>query len=151
MNTDGGEPPVFDRAQCLALMRSVPIGRVVYIDRALPAITPVNFVLDGDAVIIRTGSDFALAAALRETVVAFEVDDIDPETLNGWWVTATGRARLLGASVDAAQTARLPLRPWVRMPNAQFIRIQCRYVAGGRFDLSAHVGPVGETATQTGT
>jgi uncharacterized protein len=151
MNADAGELPAFGRAQCLTLMRTVRIGRVVYTDQALPAVTPVNFVVDGDAVIIHTGSGSTLAAALRGTVAAFEVDHVDSETGNGWWVTVTGRTQLLGATADVAYANRLPLRPWVQAPNAQFVRISCQHVSGGRFDLAAHADPVDGSVSQPET
>lgn len=36
-----------DRAECLSLLRTVPVGRIVFTECALPAIQPVNFTLDG--------------------------------------------------------------------------------------------------------
>jgi nitroimidazol reductase NimA-like FMN-containing flavoprotein (pyridoxamine 5'-phosphate oxidase superfamily) len=107
----------FGRERCLALLTSVPIGRVVYTDQALPAVTPVTFVLDGDEVTIRTASGSALAAAVRGAVVAFQADRIDPATLSGWSVTIVGRAHLVKVSEDAA---------------GQYIRIAARHVSGGR-------------------
>jgi hypothetical protein len=121
----------FGRERCLALMASVPIGRVVYTDQALPAVTPVNFVLDGDQVTIHTASGSMLAAAVRGAVVAFQADEIDPVTLTGWSVTVVGRALLLKVPEGA------PLRPWVRLPSGQYIRIAARRVSGGRLTLAA--------------
>lgn len=111
----------FGRARCLALLTSVPIGRVVYTDQALPAVTPVNFVLDGDEVTILTDSGSALAAAVRGAVVAFQADRIDPATLTGWSVTVVGRAHLVQVPEDAAGQA-----------SGQYIRIAARHVSGGR-------------------
>jgi nitroimidazol reductase NimA-like FMN-containing flavoprotein (pyridoxamine 5'-phosphate oxidase superfamily) len=111
----------FDRARCLSLLTSVPIGRVVYTDQALPAVTPVSFVLDGEAVAILTVSGSALAVAVRGAVVAFQADRIDPATLTGWSVTVVGRARLVEVPEDAAGPA-----------SRHFIRIATRHVSGGR-------------------
>ncbi|GAB3979568.1 pyridoxamine 5'-phosphate oxidase family protein [Actinoallomurus acanthiterrae] len=149
MKTDVGESPAFDRAQCLTLVKSVPIGRVVYTHQALPAVMPVNFVLDGEMVIIRTGSDSTLAAAALGTVVAFEVDHLHRDTLNGWWVTVTGHAQLLDDPADDTH-AGFGLRPWTQAPNARFIGISSQYITGGRFDLT-HIDPLDEPVTRTGT
>lgn len=111
----------FGRGGCLALLTSVPIGRVVYTDQALPAVTPVNFVLVGDEVTILTASGSALAAAVRGAVVAFQADRIDPATRTGWSVTIVGRAHLVEVNEDAAGRA-----------SGQCIRIAARHVSGGR-------------------
>jgi nitroimidazol reductase NimA-like FMN-containing flavoprotein (pyridoxamine 5'-phosphate oxidase superfamily) len=132
MKAEKDDPRSFSREQCLALVASVPIGRVVYTDQALPAVVPMNFVLDGDEVVIHTGSGSAFAAALRNAVVAFQVDDFDSDTTTGWSVTITGLARLVDAGQEATCLARLPLGPWVPTTNGQFIRIPARHVGGHR-------------------
>jgi nitroimidazol reductase NimA-like FMN-containing flavoprotein (pyridoxamine 5'-phosphate oxidase superfamily) len=132
MKAEKDDPQYFSREQCLALVASVPIGRVVYTDQALPAVMPMNFVLDGDEVLIHTGSGSTLAAAIRNAVVAFQVDDFDSDTTTGWSVTITGRARLVDGGEEATRLARLPLRPWVPTKNGQFIRIPARHVSGRR-------------------
>jgi nitroimidazol reductase NimA-like FMN-containing flavoprotein (pyridoxamine 5'-phosphate oxidase superfamily) len=68
---------VLSRDECLSLLASMPVGRLVFTDRALPAIVPVNFVLSGGHIVLRTGATSSLAAAVRGSVVAFEVDCID--------------------------------------------------------------------------
>ncbi len=139
MNADMDDPPVFGRERCLALAASVPIGRVVYTDQALPAVLPMNFVLDHGEVVIRTASGSALAAAIRNAVVAFQADDFDPSTGTGWSITITGQARLVDGVEEAAHLARLPLHPWVPAVDGQFIRIPARRVSGRRFGPAAHV------------
>jgi nitroimidazol reductase NimA-like FMN-containing flavoprotein (pyridoxamine 5'-phosphate oxidase superfamily) len=126
--------------ECLDLLGSVPIGRVVYTDRALPAVLPVNFVLDHGDVTIHTGSNATLAAALGNTVVAFHADEFDPVTAAGWAVTVLGRARLVDDPAEIERAAALPLRPWVRAPHGVFVRIPIRQVSGDRMGpaVSAH-------------
>jgi hypothetical protein len=77
------------RRRCLELIGSVPPGRVVFTDRALPAIRPVNHLLDGETIVIRSslGAGLAAAAAAHGAlVVAYEADDIDGLTHAGWSV-----------------------------------------------------------------
>ncbi|MEV0831043.1 pyridoxamine 5'-phosphate oxidase family protein [Nonomuraea rubra] len=64
-----------------------------FTDRALPAVQPVAFHLDGERIVIRTGIGSKLAAATRNAVVAFEADEFDPEERTGWSVTVIGHAR----------------------------------------------------------
>ena len=135
MKAENGAPRAFNREQCLALMASVPVGRVVYTDQALPAVLPMNFLLDGDEVVIHTASSSALAAVIRNAVVAFQADAFDPETSTGWSITITGRARFVDGAEKTAHLARLPPRPWALVANGQFIRIPARNVEGH------HLGP----------
>src|SRR5207244_229686 len=65
------------RDECMRLLASVPVGRIVYTRQALPAVALVNFaLLDGD-ILIRTDAEDELAAATRDAVVAFEADRVD--------------------------------------------------------------------------
>ncbi|MEU6806599.1 pyridoxamine 5'-phosphate oxidase family protein, partial [Streptomyces neyagawaensis] len=45
---------VLDRQECLRLLAKVPVGRVVYTRRALPAVLPVNFALDSDDAVVHS-------------------------------------------------------------------------------------------------
>ena len=66
------------RDECMRLMGSVPVGRIVYTRQALPAVELVNFTLDDGDIIIRTDAGGKLAAATRGAVVAFEADSVRP-------------------------------------------------------------------------
>jgi hypothetical protein len=144
VNADRDDARVFSREHCLALMASVPIGRVVYTDRALPAVMPMNFVLEGEEVTIHTGSDSALAAAVRNAVVAFQADDYDSQSMTGWSVTITGQARLVSRPEELTRLMRLPLRPWVNVPSGRLIRIPAQHVTGGRIGLAIPLDASGE-------
>ena len=49
----------------------------MYTAAAMPAAHPVNYLLDGEEVVFRTGSGTKLTAAARGIVVGFQVDEID--------------------------------------------------------------------------
>jgi nitroimidazol reductase NimA-like FMN-containing flavoprotein (pyridoxamine 5'-phosphate oxidase superfamily) len=118
-----------DRAESLRRLAAVPVGRVVFTWRALPAIRPVNHLLDGDEVIIRTHLGAALVAAGEAgMVVAYEADELDAATRRGWSVVVVGAARLVEPA-DARRYTEL-LRPWVHMPMDQVVRIHCEIVNG---------------------
>lgn len=104
-----------DRLEALELLASVDYGRVVFSLNALPAIRPVNHLLDNHRIIIRTRLTSAFAQALTvadRVVVAYEADHIDPVTHAGWCTVITGRAH---AVPDPAQIAYYEdrLQPWV--------------------------------------
>jgi nitroimidazol reductase NimA-like FMN-containing flavoprotein (pyridoxamine 5'-phosphate oxidase superfamily) len=123
-----------DRAEAMALLAAAAYGRIVFTQRALPAIRPVNHVVDGDDIIVRTRLSAAVGTAVaRRTgiVVAYEADEIDPRLRLGWSVVATGYA---AAVTDPEEIARLEglLTPWVDMSTDMVIRIQPEIVTGFR-------------------
>ncbi|MEU7863974.1 pyridoxamine 5'-phosphate oxidase family protein [Nonomuraea sp. NPDC049141] len=111
MKLDSAGLQVLSHEECMRLLPSCPIGRIVFTDRALPAVQPVNFCLDGEDIVIRTAAGSKLAAATRNAVVAFEVDDFDSGERTGWSVTVVGYARVADDS-QVARLERLPLTPW---------------------------------------
>jgi nitroimidazol reductase NimA-like FMN-containing flavoprotein (pyridoxamine 5'-phosphate oxidase superfamily) len=137
MKFDAHGLEILERADCLGLLASVPLGRVVFTDRALPAIQPVNFVLDGEDVIIRAATGSKLALAMRDTVVAFEADDFDPATRTGWSVTLIGHARPVEDPDEVTRLMRLRLQPWTPGPNDRFIRVSGSDLAGRRIHQSS--------------
>lgn len=132
MRFDANGLEVLCREDCLDLMRSVPLGRVVFTDRALPAVQPVAFVLDGDDVVIATARGSRLAAATRGAIVAFETDSFDPRNRSGWSVTMVGQARAVRGTAEIRRLSGLPLRSWTPGPPDHYIRIHCAYVSGRR-------------------
>lgn len=80
-STPGRTYPVeLDRAECLRLLESVDLGRVIYTERAMPAAYPVRYALDGEEIFFRTDNLVMLAAAAKGAVSAIQVDQIDPQT-----------------------------------------------------------------------
>ncbi|MFB4320577.1 pyridoxamine 5'-phosphate oxidase family protein [Actinomadura sp. 21ATH] len=142
MRTAHESPETLGREESLALLATVPLGRVAFTDRALPAVQPVDFVLDGDrSVIVRTGEDSELAAALRGAIVAFEADDIDPGTATGWSVTLVGQAVQVTDPAEIAHVERLRLHPWAPGRRRHFIRIRPRHVSGARMARPGRAEP----------
>lgn len=117
--------------ESLHLLASVPLGRVVFTHRALPAIRPVNHIVDRGDVIIRTHLGAALlSAAGPGVVVAYQADSIDPQHRLGWSVIVTGFARLV-TDPEQVDLYHQRLRPWVEQPSMeQVIRIQADLVTG---------------------
>lgn len=101
--TDRHGLEVLPLAQCLALLRSRPLGRLAYVTAGTPTVVPVNHLVDGSAVVIRSFAGAKLHAALVEAPVAFQLDDHDPSRGTGWSVLVTGRATIID---DDDQTAR---------------------------------------------
>lgn len=123
---------ILDREESLRLLATCTLGRVGLSMRSLPTVLPVNFLLDGDVIIVRTGAGSKLEAALGHAVVAFEVDDIDPMYHEGWSVVVTGVADVVTDPVEIARLEQLPLRPWSTVPGDTFVTIRTELVSGRR-------------------
>ncbi|WP_030923250.1 pyridoxamine 5'-phosphate oxidase family protein [Streptosporangium amethystogenes] len=132
MKLDSAGLQVFSHEKCMHLLASCPIGRIVFTDRALPSVQPVNFCLDGNDIVIRTTVGSKLASATRRTIVAFEIDDFDPEERTGWSVTVVGYARAVDDPREMARLAELPLTPWALGSRDHFIVITAKHVSGQR-------------------
>jgi Pyridoxamine 5'-phosphate oxidase len=119
--------------EALRLLGSVPFGRVVFTARALPAIRPVNHLVDGNMIIIRTSLGSALSADVDDTgtVVAYEADEIDPVTRQGWSVVVVGRAIPVREGALSARY-RQALQPWAAGHRDEVIAISTDMVTGYR-------------------
>jgi hypothetical protein len=111
-------PPVpgpLSRDQCFQLIAEAAYGRVVYTESALPAVSLVTFVLDGEVLRFDIDADSALAEASRAGVLAFEADSVDARDGLGWTVTVTGHAK---------HVATHPLRPAADAPAAGKVTVK---------------------------
>lgn len=145
MDKDSLGLEVLSRAQCLELLGQVVVGRIVLTVGALPAIMPVNFVLHEGAVVIRTDTGTKLAAAARNAIVAFEVDQLDATGQLGWSVSLVGRATEVTAPDELAELRPLPLRPWAPGERDHYIRIRPELISGRRIGSAS--APSAEPAT----
>lgn len=132
MRQDTAGLEVLSREDCLYLLGSVPVGRVVFTDRALPAVQPVNFVLHQGSVVFRTGAGSKLAAATREAIVAFQADRFDNDSETGWSVSVVGPARVVTDEAEIEELRQLPLRSWAPTGRDHFVRIAVTHVSGRR-------------------
>jgi nitroimidazol reductase NimA-like FMN-containing flavoprotein (pyridoxamine 5'-phosphate oxidase superfamily) len=93
--------------ECLRRLDASAVGRVAITEHALPAIVPVNYLrIDGNLV-FRTDPNGMLAHGCDGTVVAFEIDEVDPAGSTGWSVLVVGTAQLLRGDDAAATGANL--------------------------------------------
>lgn len=120
-------------AECWQLLRGVSVGRVVFTMNAMPAIRPVNHIVDGQAIIIRShlGSAITGHASQDGAVVCYEADEIDPDRHTGWSVIATGLARLVRGP-DLVHRYEQALEPWAAAAMDQVIAITPQMITGVR-------------------
>lgn len=123
---------ILDVEECRWLLSSVSVGRVGVTMGALPTVLPVNFLLDGDRILIRSGEGTKLSAALRGTVVAFEVDEFDPVDHSGWSVVVTGVARVVDDPEELGRIAQKPIARWAPAGESHIVAISTEMISGRR-------------------
>ena len=138
MYSDGSALTQLPRGECLKLMASVPVGRVIYTRRALPAVELVNFVLDSGDIVLRTDPSGKLAAAVRGAVVAFETDSLDLEHQSGWSVTAIGPSREVTDPEEISRLQMIGLMSWAPGAREHFIRISPEILNGRYLRANGH-------------
>jgi uncharacterized protein len=129
------------RQQCLQLMASVPVGRIVYTRQALPAVELVNFALDNGDIIIKTDLGGKLAAATRGAVVAFEADSLDLDRRVGWSVTVVGPSHEVTDLDEISRLAQIGLSSWAPGEREHFIRISPGILNGRRLSAPGSEHP----------
>ncbi len=136
MYPNGSALRQMSRDECLHLMTSVPVGRIIYTRQALPAVELVNFAIDNGDIIIRTDQSGKLAAATRGAVVAFEADSVDTDCHVGWSVTVVGQSQEVTDPDEIRRLEQIGLYSWAPGDRQHFIRISPGILNGRR--LSAH-------------
>ena len=116
------------REECMTLLRTQPVGRfVVAQGDAPPHVVPVNYVLDGENVVFRSGPGTKLKLVPGGTV-SFQVDSIDPGREEGWSVLIGGRAY----QAFAHEIEHLRLDPYDKGEKERWVRLEPDVVTGRR-------------------
>ena len=132
MHSSGSALTQLPRGECLRLMGSVAIGRIVYTRQALPAVELVNFALDHGEIVVKTDGGSKLAAATRNAVVAFEADYVEPGKHVGWSVTVVGVSQEVTDAAEIARLRQIELSSWAPGTREHFIKIPLTIVNGRR-------------------
>lgn len=131
METGSQELEELSREECLRLVSTAPVGRVVFTTGGLPAVEPVSFVLDGDRILFRAREGGKLAMLGGGTVVAFQADRLEIATRSGWSVTIVGQAHLLDGD-EATGYLDGALHLWANGVRDDIIAIDAGMVHGRR-------------------
>lgn len=120
--------------ECWQLVATRPVGRVAVVVGRYPLVFPVNFVVDGQAIVYRTGVGAKLRSINRSNVT-FEVDEIDLAQRCGWSVMVKGVAQELDVGRDhrlVSQSEVGDAKPWAPGERDHVIRIIADEVTGRR-------------------
>ena len=122
------------RAESWELLSGLSLGRIVFTQRAMPAIRPVNHLVDGQTIVVRSHLGAAIVERAGDedgAVVCYEADSIDPERHTGWSVITTGMARLVRDPASIARYEQL-LEPWAAGQMDYVIAIRPQVITGLR-------------------
>jgi nitroimidazol reductase NimA-like FMN-containing flavoprotein (pyridoxamine 5'-phosphate oxidase superfamily) len=142
MLSDDEAVAVLEETECLKLLAQSAIGRVAVSIGAVPAVFPVNFAMLDEAIVFRTSSGTKLAAAMRNSVVAFEVDDFDSLYHDGWSVLVVGIADELRDPELVERAKSLPLVPWAEGARDHVVAIRPEFVSGRRIVHGPELAPI---------
>ncbi len=121
--------------ECVELLRTKTVGRIGLSASSLPFVLPVRYVVDDGRILMRTGQDTRMAAATRDAVVAFEVDEFDHGMDAGWSVMVQGFAReVRGGEARVSPGAEEVLSSWVGPMPARCFSIPMEIVTGQRLN-----------------
>lgn len=137
MEVDRNGLEVLGRSECLHLLGTQTIGRLGLSQGALPTILPVNYWFDGTRILVRTAPGGKLDAAVTGSVVAFEIDEVDPMYHEGWSVVAVGVAEEITDPAELAVLDTAPLARWAPRPDGHVVAIRPEIVTGRRLHRTA--------------
>jgi len=134
MDTEATELEVLDEGECLALLAASEVGRVGVVVDGEPLIFPVNYVFEGNSVVVRTSFGTMLSGAAL-ALAAFEVDSFDLDRRSGWSVLVQGVGHDVTDALDltSEHLQTLEVLPWAPGPKPRLLRIDVRTISGRRF------------------
>lgn len=128
-----GEIEVIPRAECLTLLREYDYGRLGVVDGTQPLVLPINYAMDGERVVFRTGDGGKFQALVRGAKAALEIDSVSSETRSGWNVLVQGRVEQVESSAEIERlSAVCPLLPWAPGDRSHWMRLTPARIGGRR-------------------
>lgn len=122
---------VLTEAECWEHVSTQRVGRLATRVGDVVDISPINFAVDGSAILFRTAPGSKLSELVVNSSVVFEVDAFTEET--GWSVVLRGDARMLVNEAEIAAAEALPLRPFVPTLKLVFVKIENMTAIGRSF------------------
>lgn len=133
--TDAHPTQVLSEAEYWARLESVEFSRMAYHLADEVHIAPVNYAVDGHAIVFRTAEGSKLLGVVMNEDVAFEIDSIDDDSETAWSVIARGKAHILEGD-EAREADNLRLRPWVAERKFNVVAIRIEEISGREFHLA---------------
>lgn len=117
--------------ECWAILDRVRFGRLAMAPMGDPDIFPVNFLVDGRTVLMRTAAGTKLADLVINSAVAVETDGQEGDV--AWSVIAKGRARMVDSFTEAYAKDEMHLQTWLPSDKPIYVEITVETISGRRF------------------
>jgi len=130
-------PERLGEAECLELLATGTMARLVFTSRYGLTALPVNYKIDGASIVLGTwdpvfDEDLRTGIASADYQVAVEADQVDPQARQGWIVLARGAAHHLDTEAERAPFIDAGLDPWLEEAPAHYIRVTPTTIFGIR-------------------
>ncbi|MCZ2402029.1 pyridoxamine 5'-phosphate oxidase family protein [Paenarthrobacter sp. Z7-10] len=133
------KPEILETAECWRLLAEVGVGRLGIVVDGHPDVFPVNFMVEKETVVFRTGDGTKLHAIEGGGNVALEADSVSAEFGLAWSVIVKGTAAVVERSDAVLTRIGRSLFPWQGTGQDHIIRISPESVTGRRFEATAHM------------
>jgi nitroimidazol reductase NimA-like FMN-containing flavoprotein (pyridoxamine 5'-phosphate oxidase superfamily) len=133
VSTEQNSPSLveLDREECLKLLATAAIGRVVLSVHCIPTAVPVSLSLINGDVVFVTNVGSALDAGVAEHVVRVEVDELDRADGSSWTVVLTGVAQVV-TDLATIKGTTLLRDHWAPGSHPFLIRVPPNVISGRR-------------------
>ena len=138
MTIDASIPETADLSveECWKLLRGGSVGRLAVWVNDHPEIFPINYKIDHETLVFRTGAGTKLASAVGN-MVALEADTADTDGGVAWSVVVKGQATALARTPELLASVGQMLFAWETGSKDHFLRIVPEEVSGRRFKIAA--------------
>jgi nitroimidazol reductase NimA-like FMN-containing flavoprotein (pyridoxamine 5'-phosphate oxidase superfamily) len=127
---------ILDLQQCWKRLGETSIGRLALIVEGRPDVFPVNYKVDQETLIFRTGNGTKFKALEADDHIALEADAVNAEFGTAWSVVVKGRAILSDSTTTTLDATGRALFPWQGVEKDHFVRIVPQTVSGRRYTLT---------------
>ena len=127
---------VLNPQECWRLLSEASVGRLAVLVDGRPDIFPVNYKVDHESLVFRTGTGTKQQALDAESPLAFETDRVSAEFGVAWSVVVKGRAVRAAALDENMDALGRALFPWQGVGKDYLVRIVPETVTGRRFTIS---------------
>ena len=121
-----------DESECWDLLAQGTVGRLGLHFGAIPRIVPMNFTVFDKRIVVCTAIGAAVTDALRDAVVAFQVDDFHLNNQEVWSVVAVGPSARVTDIRTLQAVDGLPTDPATR-DRHWVTQIEPQLISGQRF------------------
>ena len=119
--------------QCREHLAGGGVGRFLFVEAGRgPVAIPLNYLMDGDDVVFRTGGQTSITGGVSQQQVSFDVDHIDDTLSEGWSVLLSGTARIITDPAELQHATALGIEPWAGGDRDVYVRLSASQITGRR-------------------